>query len=99
MAEFIWQFTADEPVFAGHFRGQPIVPGVLLLDRAIRFAEQCHGTTGLCWQIAQAKFFHPVGPGENLHYHLQVAADAGWTFVIRTGDGVDVAGGRLQPVS
>lgn len=98
MAEFVWRFAADEPVFAGHFPGRPIVPGVLLLDRAIRFAEQCHGAAGLRWQIAQAKFFRPVGPGHTLHYHLVATPAAGWAFSILDDDGVEVASGRLQPV-
>ncbi len=59
-AEFVCRFPADAAFFAGHFPGRPIVPGVLLLDQAILYAEACQGGGARRWQIAQAKFFRPV---------------------------------------
>ena len=67
-AEFDWLVPADHPAFAGHFPGRPIVPGVVLLDRAIHFAEILLGRPGLAWQVGNAKFFSPVGPGETLTF-------------------------------
>ena len=33
----------DHPALAGHFPGNPIVPGVLILDEVMRAAEQWRG--------------------------------------------------------
>lgn len=63
-------FPAGHPVFAGHFPGQPIVPGVLLLDAAVHAVQQAlaagAGAATTC-QVQSAKFLSPVAPGEILH--------------------------------
>ncbi|WP_439520373.1 3-hydroxyacyl-ACP dehydratase FabZ family protein [Hydrogenophaga sp.] len=96
-AEFTWTVPVDHPAFPGHFPTRPIVPGVVLLDQALRFAAQLHGagsTEG--WQVAQAKFFVPVGPGAVLQFVLQVTARGGIGFRV-IGDGRDVASGSFLP--
>lgn len=66
--------AADHPAFAGHFPGRPIVPGVVLLDRAQSAIEQ---HTGLAWSgLAMAKFLSAVGPGEALELRFEVMAGA-----------------------
>ena len=95
-ADFIWPVPADHPAFAGHFPGRPIVPGVVLIDRAILFAGQLPGLADARWQIGNAKFFSPVGPGEVLSFSLQGRAGGALAFTVRSGDR-DVASGSLTP--
>ena len=95
-AEFTWTVAADHPAFAGHFPGRPIVPGVVLLDRAIVFAEQLLGRPGSGWQISNAKFFSPAGPGELLTFTLQEQAGGAIAFTVRAADR-EVASGSLTP--
>jgi len=95
-ADFEWRVPADHPAFAGHFPGRPIVPGVVLLDRALLCAEAFLGTPAIVWQIAHSKFFSPVGPGETLVFQLQAAAGGSIAFSIRSG-GREVAAGSLKP--
>lgn len=95
-ADVTWTVPADHPAFAGHFPGRPIVPGVVLLDQAILFAEQALGHPAICWQVGNAKFFSPVGPGEILVFSLQERSNGGIAFTVRAG-GRDIASGSLTP--
>jgi len=77
-----WTVPADHPAFAGHFPGQPIVPGVVLVDRAILLAGPL---PGVC-RIASAKFFSPVGPGETLQFTFADTAAGSLRCDIRCGE-------------
>ena len=96
VAEFRWLVPADHPAFAGHFPGRPIVPGVVLLDRAIRFAEGLLGRP--VWPLAgrQCQFFSPVGPDETLTFSLTPKPAGAIAFTVRAADR-DVAAGSLTP--
>jgi 3-hydroxymyristoyl/3-hydroxydecanoyl-(acyl carrier protein) dehydratase len=62
---------ADHPAFAGHFPGNPIVPGVLLLEAALHAIQTGLGKTFMSYQIATAKFLSPVKPGEALQVRYE----------------------------
>ena len=94
--DYVWQVPVDHPAFAGHFPGRPIVPGVVLLDQAIRFAETTLGHPIARWQIGNAKFQSPVGPGEVLTFTLDPKANGALTFTVRAGERA-VASGSLAP--
>ena len=94
--EFQWLVPAEHPAFAGHFPGNPIVPGVVLLDRAILFAEEMIGQADLNWQVGNAKFFSPVRPEEVLTFLLETKASGSISFSIRGADR-DIASGSLKP--
>ncbi len=58
----ILSFPADHPAAPGHFPGNPIVPGAVLLD-ALVAALHPDGWSG---EIEAAKFHHPVRPGDSV---------------------------------
>jgi 3-hydroxymyristoyl/3-hydroxydecanoyl-(acyl carrier protein) dehydratase len=64
-------FAADHPVFAGHFPGNPIVPGVLLLDWAQSVIEAQLGQQ--VQALAEAKFHSPATPADVLELEFQVS--------------------------
>jgi 3-hydroxyacyl-[acyl-carrier-protein] dehydratase len=73
-----WTVPVDHPAFAGHFPGRPIVPGVVLLDQALRRI----GDPGVGWIVANAKFLRPVTPGETLTFAWQARASGAVEFAI-----------------
>lgn len=68
--------AADHPVFAGHFPGAPIVPGVLLLDWALVAIQDAEQTSALPGVLSVAKFLSPVSPGEQLLLSYTIAKNA-----------------------
>lgn len=99
MTEFAWPVPADHPAFAGHFPGNPIVPGVVILDRALLFAETLRPAgvaPGISWQVGNAKFLSPVGPDEVLVFSLLQKPSGAINFSVRSGER-NVASGSLTP--
>lgn len=81
-----WTVPADHPAFPGHFPGRPIVPGVVLLDRAILLAAGFLNRPATGLRLGGAKFLSPVGPGETLHFSFQASASGALQFSIRATD-------------
>lgn len=81
----------DHPAFAGHFPGNPIVPGVVLLDAALHAIQTGLGQTLLSYQIASAKFLSTVKPGETIHVRYESQGKA-IRFEISVGERKVVSG-------
>jgi 3-hydroxyacyl-[acyl-carrier-protein] dehydratase len=69
--------TFNEPQFQGHFPGNPIFPGVLMIEGMAQTAGVlCIGATGsrpkavYFMTIDKAKFRKPVRPGDTIEYHM-----------------------------
>ena len=73
----------DHPSIAGHFPGNPIVPGVVLLDAATALAERQAGrhVTG----VRVAKFRSPMRPGTDCLLRLSLREDGALYLVCSTG--------------
>ena len=57
------RIAAAHPALPGHFPGNPIVPGVVLLDRIAAAIERAHGTR--LAKIVSVKFLAPLKPEED----------------------------------
>ena len=98
--------TANEPMFMGHFPGNPLLPGVYMIEAL----AQLGGTTILeAGEIARkvpclagidkAKFRRPVVPGDRLDMEarvLRMRMNIGWVAVEASVDGKAVVSADLM---
>ena len=80
--------TFNEPFFQGHFPGQPIMPGVLIIEAMAQvagiaaFSSDMEGKAVYFMSIEKAKFRRPVVPGDQLRLEIKVLQHRGnvWKF-------------------
>ncbi len=85
---------ADHPAFPGHFPGNLIVPGVVLLDAALAELEAGLDLDLRHYELSSAKFHAIVRPGEALQIEYETLANGSVRFMIRSGEN-PVASGVL----
>jgi 3-hydroxyacyl-[acyl-carrier-protein] dehydratase len=79
--------TMNEPFFAGHFPGHPVMPGVLILEALAQAAgllaclslppEQVQSKVTYLMGIDGARFRKPVVPGDRLELRIEVVKQKG----------------------
>ncbi len=85
--------TANEPTFQGHFPGHPIMPGVLIVEAMAQTSAtlvvasmegvSCDTHIVYFMTIENARFRHPVVPGDTLHIKVRKDRSRGqvWKFI------------------
>jgi 3-hydroxyacyl-[acyl-carrier-protein] dehydratase len=105
-AECETQFSGDDPMFAGHFPGDPLVPGVILTEALAQtagiVAASAHSKDSeprfLLSAIRQMKFFRAVRPDERVILRARKIAtvDELWQFEVEAViEGKQAAAGQL----
>ena len=77
-------FDADFAGFEGHFPGNPIVPGVCLVELSRIMAEQAAGRAMTLQEISLCKFRNPVMAGMTVNCKLLLRPLDGSAFLIQT---------------
>lgn len=83
--------TINEPFFQGHFPGNPVMPGVLIIEAMAQTAgvicildggEAAEASLVYFMSIDKARFRKPVVPGDQLHIHVKQIRKRGpvWKF-------------------
>lgn len=85
MTETRGRIAADHPALPGHFPGDPIVPGVVLLDEVLRAAGQSRA------ELPWVKFHVPLRPGEEFVIRIEAQK-----FTVHRGETL-IASGALRP--
>ena len=67
--------SADHPSLPGHFPGQPIVPGVVLLNLVLDAIRQAHSERVVLRSIISTKFIQAVGPATQVDMHIKLTPD------------------------
>lgn len=98
-ATCIKNVSADEYYFKGHFPGNPIMPGVLIVESlaqtgavAILSKEENKGKNALFGGIDKMKFKKMVKPGDTLHLEVKIIKQKG---PIGVGEGKATVNGEL----
>ena len=89
------EIAQDHPAFAGHFPGQPLVPGVLLLAYVLEAAladPALVGRLGAAPRLSSAKFLSPVRPGDHIELNFDTASNARLGFEVRCGERIAASG-------
>ena len=79
-------FDRDAPYFNGHFPDFPVLPGVIQLGTAHRFAESFMGGERPLKAVKKVKFSHVVLPGEAVHFTLTKKSETEFAYDYRKGD-------------
>lgn len=85
----------DHPASRGHFPGDPIIPGAVLLGETLAAIEGSLGVRLAPFRITSAKFLHPARPGNRLVIEYSRAASGEISFTSRV-DGTSVVTGRIR---
>ena len=66
-----FRFPASDAVFAGHFPGHPLLPGIFQLEITRGMAESVLGGKLSVRAVTKAKFLRPIIPGETVRVALK----------------------------
>jgi 3-hydroxymyristoyl/3-hydroxydecanoyl-(acyl carrier protein) dehydratase len=72
-------FAGNHPTAAGHFPGNPIIPGAVLLDEILATITGDDGPM----IIRSVKFLAPVRPGDSLDLHWETSPSGALKFECR----------------
>ena len=95
--------TFNEPIFQGHFPGEPVFPGVLIIEGMAQTAGAIAIAAGAATgekhivyllTVDKCKFRKPARPGDRIEYHikkLRRRMTMGWFEARAIVDGVVIA--------
>ncbi len=65
---FNYDIPVDHPSLQGHFPGNPVIPGVVIIEKVLRSISQARPSNS--YKIVMAKFLQPLIPPATLAVHI-----------------------------
>lgn len=75
----------SHPSLAGHFPGNPIVPGVVILGEVLELIGKSLGESFVLSKMPSVKFHSPLRPNESLQLNFDILPDHLVTFSCQVG--------------
>jgi len=99
-AEGVWDLGGSEPFFAGHFPGQPLVPGVLMAEALAQVSGLAAGVSAGQGRLAHVdvRFERPVNPPAQIRLRSRLTRTIGTLRqfdVVASVGNTDVARGTV----
>ncbi|HXM84513.1 MAG TPA: hypothetical protein VN899_01840 [Stellaceae bacterium] len=89
-------FAADHPAAQGHFPGNPIIPGAVLLDEVLGAIGASAGSGVDAFEILSVKFLRPVRPGARVTLRWENGASGQIKFQCHLAPDQPAATGTLR---
>lgn len=80
--EFSFTIAASHPSLPGHFPGNPLVPGVLVLDEVVTGAARAFGGEMQVRAIPQVKFVTSLRPEQTARVRIEVTSASQLRFTV-----------------
>lgn len=88
--EALLHINPAHPIFEGHFPGQPVVPGVCMLQLVKDVAETALGKPLFLKLVAQVKFLQVLVPAYQQNIALRIEWKPGLTFNASLKEGEEI---------
>ncbi|TCV87472.1 hypothetical protein [Sulfurirhabdus autotrophica] len=92
MAKIEITFPFDHPTSSGHFPGNPIIPGAVLLAEVVLAMEASLNRQLTPYKIKSAKFSHPVKPGDLFKIEIDATVQNEFKFQCMVGENIVLTG-------
>ena len=79
-------FALDHPTASGHFPGDPIIPGAVLLETVLGALESAGQSLERGVRLTSAKVLAPVRPGDSIEILWQPIVAGRTRFECRVGE-------------
>jgi 3-hydroxyacyl-[acyl-carrier-protein] dehydratase len=85
---FSWsgEISPDHPALPGHFPGNPVVPGAMLLSQVLHAVQEECGMQVKISAMPAVKFHAALRPAEKFEIELQALGEGRMKFTVSRGD-------------
>lgn len=92
MVEKNLHIDSSHPSLTGHFPGNPIVPGVVILGEVLELIGESLNGSPMLAKVPSVKFHSPLRPNESLQLNFDILSNHVVTFSCQVGSRLIASG-------